>query len=392
MERSLRTQAGNFLRLGVAAVLLFGMAAQSGCRAEQPWPLWESYASHFLDGQGRVIDHGGQDKTTTEGEAYAMFFALVAGDRSRFDKLVDWTENNLAQGDLTARLPAWSWGKAPDGSWHVLDSNPAADADLWMAYSLCEAGRLWKVPRYEKLGDLMALRVAQQEVVLVPGVGTTLIPGAQGFHPDPQTWYVNPGYLPPSLLQYFAKRAPGQPWGEVLASLPAMVHTDGGFVMDWVSAGPSGVKPSVNPATPTSAPSNAIPIGSYDAIRMYLWMGMADRRTPGVQESLEQMGGMATYLHTHALPPLRVDATGTVLQPDAPVGFSAAVVPYLSAVGLKAEMATQNGRLIAVFDPKSGLYGHDTAYYDQNLALFATGWNEGRFHFEENGRLKVKWK
>ena len=87
----------------------------------------------FIDSQGRVIDHAGQDRTTTEGEAYAMFFALVAGDRSRFDKLVEWTENNLAQGDLTAHLPAWSWGKNADGSWRVIDANPAADADLWMA-------------------------------------------------------------------------------------------------------------------------------------------------------------------------------------------------------------------------------------------------------------------
>ena len=40
-----------------------------------------------------------------------MFFALVANDRARFDKLLSWTEANLAGGDLTQRLPAWSWGK-----------------------------------------------------------------------------------------------------------------------------------------------------------------------------------------------------------------------------------------------------------------------------------------
>ena len=111
-----------------------------------------------------------------------------------------------------------------------------------MAYALCEAGRLWKYPRYEKLGDLMALRVAQQEVVLVPGVGTTLIPGAQGFHPDPQTWYVNPSYMPPALLAYFAKRAPGQPVGRGARQFAdRSLQTTAGFVMDWVSAGAKGV-------------------------------------------------------------------------------------------------------------------------------------------------------
>ena len=186
MKRSPHIAGRRIFRHGMAAVLLLCAAAQGGCRAEAAWPLWDGYAQKFIDAQGRVIDHNGDDKTTTEGEAYAMFFALVADDRARFDKLLEWTEDNLAQGDLTARLPAWSWGKAADGSWKVLDANPAADADLWMAYALCEAGRLWDDPRYEKLGDLMAARVAQQEVVLVPGVGTTLIPGAQGFHPEPE--------------------------------------------------------------------------------------------------------------------------------------------------------------------------------------------------------------
>src|SRR6202000_1631027 len=125
-------------------------------RAEAPWPLWDAYAAKFLDSQGRVIDHASGDRTTTEGQAYAMFFALVVGDRSRFDKLLTWTEDNLAQGDLTARLPAGSGCKADDGSWKVLDAHPAADADLWMAYVLCEAGRFWRFPRYEKLGQLMA--------------------------------------------------------------------------------------------------------------------------------------------------------------------------------------------------------------------------------------------
>ncbi len=380
------------LRQAMTAVLVLTCCLQGGCRAEAPWPLWDAYAQKFMDDQGRVIDHSGGDRTTTEGEAYAMFFALVAGDRSRFDKLVKWTEENLAQGDLTARLPAWSWGKAPDGSWKILDNHPASDADLWMAYALCEAGRLWKYPRYEKLGDLMASRVAQQEVVLVPGVGTLLIPGAEGFHPDETTWFVNPSYMPPQLLEYFAKRNPAAPWGSVLESLPAVVHTDGGFVMDWVKAGGSGVQASVSPAKLVNGPSTDAPVGSYDAIRVYLWLGMADPNTPGVTAGMQELGGMMAYLKAHPFPPQSVDATGKVLSPDAPVGFSAAVIPYLHTLGMKSEERTQSDRMIALRDDKTGLFGRDVAYYDQNLALFATGWTEQRFRFEKDGKLRLKWK
>jgi endoglucanase len=374
------------------AVVVLLCGAHCGCRAEQAWPLWDAYAQKFLDGQGRVIDHTGQDRTTTEGEAYAMFFALVANDRERFDKLLQWTTDNLAQGDLTARLPAWSWGKADDGSWRVLDSHPAADADLWMAYALCEAGRLWHTPRYEKLGELMAARVAQQEIVTVPGVGTMLLPGAEGFHPDAQTWFVNPSYMPPPLLAYFARRTPLSPWREVQKNLPAVLHTDGGFVMDWVSAGSGAVRGSVNPAKLVKGPSTETPSGSYDAIRAYLWIGMADPKTEGVKEAMAQIGGMAAYLRRNVVPPLQVDASGKVLSADAPVGFSAAVIPYLEARGMKAEARTQSDRLVALRDDKTGLYGREPAYYDQNLVLFSVGWTEQRFRFESDGKLRLKWK
>ena len=379
-------------RQSLAGLLLLSLGISTGCRAQEPWPLWESYAARYLDGQGRVIDHGAGDRTTTEGQAYAMFFALVANDPARFSKLVEWTETNLAQGDLTLHLPAWSWGKAPDGSWRVLDSNPAADADLWMAYALEEAGRLWHNERYEKLGKVMADRVAQQEIVLVPGLGTSLIPGAQGFHPDPQTWYLNPSYMPPMLLAYFAHENPQSPWSEVAASLPTLVISNGGFVMDWLNAGPTGLHPMPPPSTVGDGKPVPTPVGSYDAIRVYLWAGLADPKTPGVADELAGMHGMAVYLKKNVTPPLQVDASGKVLNADAPTGFSAAVIPYLHALRLKQEETTQMDRLAATKDPKTGLYGHDGSYYDQNLALFATGWADGRYKFDVDGRLHVKWK
>ena len=73
-------------------------------------------------------------------------------------------------------------------------------------------------------------------------------------------------------------------------------------------------------------------------------------------------------------------------------GFSAAVVPYLHALGMKDQEKQQMDRLAATKDKGSGLYGHGGDYYDQNLAMFATGWGEHRFQFEADGRLRVKWK
>lgn len=410
---------------------------QSGCRAD-PWPLWEQYATRYVDGQGRVIDKQGADRTTSEGQAYAMFFAVVGDDRPRFDKLLQWTEDNLAQGDLTLRLPAWNWGKAPDGQWKVLDANSAADADLWMSYALLEAGRVWKEPRYENLGRVMASRIAQQEVAELPGFGPVVLPGLKGFHPSATTWLVNPSYSPLPILARFADAMPDGPWGALAAQQGRMLRatSSGGYAMDWVefnAAAPlaqqwtpvalpaqassngraapakaaqpandglqdiSGGAPTAPPqaaAVPPSSPAASAEgaVGSYDAIRVYLWAGMTDPGTAQARQSLDAVPAMAKYLAAQIVPPAKVGVNGAVESADGPIGFSAAVAPYLDALGMKKEAKAQMDRVMATKDPATGLFGRQQVYYDQNLALFASGWMAGRFRFERNGQLKLKWK
>ncbi len=377
-----------------ACVLLALGVGLAGCDAQQPWPLWEAYSRRFLDDQGRVIDRTAGDRTTSEGQGYAMFFALVDNDRPRFDKLLKWTEENLAQGDLTTHLPAWEWGRSESGAWQTIDANSAADADLWMAYTLLEAGRLWHDPRYDGLGRMVAAQIAKNEVVLVPGLGTMVEPGPRGFHPEPDTFILNPSYLPLPLLTRLARELPQGPWAAVAASLPTLMGAanGGGFVMDWVTAGANGVHPVGPPAEQASGRRESQAGGSYDAIRVYLWVGIANPATPGERELLESLPGMANYLKTPGAPPLEVDAKGAVVRPDGPVGFSAAVQPYLLAEGAKEAARVQSDRLRALRDPSSGLYGEPPTYYDQNLALFSTGWSERRYRFEPDGRLVVRWK
>ena len=363
------------------------------CHAQPAWPLWESYNRAAIDPQGRVIDHSAEDRTTSEGQAYALFFSLVANDHTRFDRLLHWTEANLAGGDLTQRLPAWSWGKAPDGAWKPLDPHSASDADLWMAYTLIEAGRLWHDPRYDRLGTAMATQIARQETASVPGLGTTLLPGPAGFHPDAQTWILNPSYLQPSILARLAKVIPTGPWAAILDSLqPILAQGSGsGYAMDWVTTG-AGIHPSPTPAQRTAGDRAAMPIGSFDAIRVYLWLGIADPETPGLRPLLSRISAMAAYLSLHPIPPQQVDAQGRVLNPDGPPGFSAALVPYLHAAGKHSLATGQMERLTSTRDAATGLYGKSAAYYDQNLALFATGWSEGRYRFDREGKLRVKWR
>ena len=385
LRRKLNPTAARFLLLTMLCCF-----ASNGCKAE-PWALWEQYANKYVDPQGRVIDKQAGDRSTSEGEAYAMFFALVANDRPRFDKVLKWTEENLAGGDMTARLPAWNWGKTADGTWKVLDANSASDADLWMSYTLIQAGTMWKEPRYTNMGKFMAKRIAQVEVVNINNVGPVLLPGPSGFHPDDNTWTLNPSYEPLPLIQQMATLDPGGPWAQMVQALPHFLASAavGGFEMDWVQYNnSSGWKPVPLPGQST----NPAAVGSYDAVRVYLWTGMADKATPQQPACMDALAGMTRYLKNALLPPGRVDEHGMVADADGSSGFSAALVPILISAGEQKQADDQMERVKATRDSTTGLFGHDQNYYDQNLALFGLGWNEQRFHFEKDGRLKVKWK
>jgi endoglucanase len=239
----------------------------------------------------------------------------------------------------------------------------------------------------------IAAQVAQQEAAFVPGLGTTLLPGAVGFHPDGQTWLLNPCYLQPSILARLAVVMPSGPWAAILDSLdPILAQGSGaGYAMDWVMAG-QGIHPAATPAQFAAGNAGAMPVGSYEAIRVYLWLGIADPDTRRVQSLLSRVPAMANYLASHLTPPQLVDAQGKIVNADGPAGFSAAVAPYLRAAGKSYPSRIQMDRLTLLRDATSGLYGKNGDYYDQNLALFATGWIEGRYRFDRNGVLRVKWK
>jgi endoglucanase len=369
------------------------LCASGGCKESQ-WKLWTAYQSRFIDVEGRVYDPIGDHHTTSEGEAYALFFALAANDRPCFDKVLSWTKANLAAGDLENHLPSWLWGKNPDGSWKPLDTNSASDADVWMAYALIEAGRLWNDPAYSYLGLRMAAQIAKTEVADLPGFGPMLLPGPTGFHHD-NNWTLNPSYMPVFLFQRLATVDAGGPWGAIAQGVPRMLSQSArhGFVMDWVDYVPGdGFYPTTLGRYNTSNKVQDAAVGSYDAIRVYLWAGMVDS---GKQRSevLNAVPAMSAYLATHDAPPEKVSDQGIALEQDGPVGFSAAVLPYLKAFpNLSRVNAKQMIRLNALRDSSSGLYGKDLSYYDQNLALFATGFLDNRFRFGPGGELKVEWK
>lgn len=130
------------------------------CEAVSPWPAWTRTQLRMIASEGRVIDYPDSRLImTSEGQSYALFFALVNNDRALFRRLVHWTQANLAKGDLSSNWPARLWGGKPDGQGGGLDSKSATDSNLWIAYSLLEAVRLWKERGYTAMGNQLLAQI-----------------------------------------------------------------------------------------------------------------------------------------------------------------------------------------------------------------------------------------
>lgn len=363
--------------LWAALALLATLPAQAACQA-QAWPAWEGFSTRFVSDSGRVIDPAA-NHSTSEGQSYGLFFALIANDRARFDRILRWTEDNLAAGDLTARLPAWQWGKRGDGSWGVIDENPASDSDLWIAYVLAEAGRLWQNKRYTALAQLLADRILREETAQLAGLGRSLLPGPRGFEPQPGVFRLNPSYVPVQLVRRMAALYPQSAWKQMVpASIDLTVRSSPrGFAPDWVVYKVSG---GFQPDIGTKA------VGSYNAIRVYLWAGMLADTDPIRPVLLKTFAPAAQHILQHGTPALEFDTRQGTASGVGPAGFSAAMLPFLSASRLSEAVQQQRLRL----DALAPLDRSDN-YYEQSLTLFGLGWSEGRYRFERDGALSPRW-
>lgn len=211
MQSSSKSMIGTLRYLALVLICSLGMAAHdavaAGCK--KPWPAWDAFKKNQISQEGRVLDSRSDElRSTSQGQAYAMFFALAANDRATFDRLLEWSETHLAQGDLTAHLPSGQWGKTDEGDWAVLDAKSTPEADLWMAYVLGEAGRLWNDRRYVALASLLADRILNEESAAVAKQNFARLPGAAGSSADA-----------PPLMRWFAEHGKDPRWTALAAGL-----------------------------------------------------------------------------------------------------------------------------------------------------------------------------
>ncbi|MDI6713418.1 MAG: glycosyl hydrolase family 8 [Thermodesulfovibrio sp.] len=152
---------------------------------------WELYKKIFISHDGRVIDFQNNSISHSEGQGYGMLLSLMFNDIETFEKLWNWTKNNLKV-RKTDNLLSWSWGKHISGKWTILDYNNATDGDILVAYGLCLAYKNWGKSEYLEeakkiIKDIKAL------LILKNNDSFYLLPGYFGFYKD-DLLIINPSY------------------------------------------------------------------------------------------------------------------------------------------------------------------------------------------------------
>lgn len=344
---------------------------------------WQRYRDRFIQTDGRVIDWENDDqRTTSEGQAYAMLRALMIDDAETFDRVLTWGEQNLARHDdddeLIDHLWAWKWG--PDAApgeakkWGILDPNFATDADIDAATALIMAARRWQKPAYltlakTKLKDIWEFSTA--DIELKDDVsGHYLLPGPiDAFHPSAETWYLNPSYVAPYAFRLFAQVDRRRDWMQLVETGYRMLEgssqlSELGLPSDWVlfhSDAPHYRE------LPDTAPLKSI--YGFDAYRVW-WRVALDliwfESAPAGHYLSDHLTPLLEQWKQFQMLPAQIALSGTAIVDYGATSQYAMI--YQAARHLDADVAESiRANKLTLADPNE-FWDGNSAYYTQNLA------------------------
>lgn len=325
---------------------------------------WRSYVAAFVSEDGRVIDRAADDITTSEGQAYGLLRAVWSGDRATFERLRRWTRDNLQYGDPVA-LPAWKWGLRPDGSWGVLDHNPASDADQLLAYALLLGDAQWRDPALREQAVGMLASIWNIEVGSA-GPYTVVLPGPWAKGKDPVR--VNPSYFLPFTLREFAEADPGRPWGSLVS--------DGYDILDATMRAP-GLPPDwafldATTGRPVPPPPGDEALGRYgmEAFRL-VWTLAAEVQwhgEPRARALLERLDVLRRRWSEHGTIPAILEPGGQAVGDWSYLGAYGAYVPAWDLFDASDARRLYRREIRSKRDATG--WGRPEDYYAQNWVWF----------------------
>lgn len=214
------------------------------------------------DGGVTRPDQGGD--TVSEGQAYGLLLAEVAGQPATFGRIWQWTREHL-------QLPSGLFAYHADATGHVLSQEPASDADLLMAWALLRY-RGPEAAAWHQDGRQVAAAVLAHEVTTGPD-GTPILAAGPWATGRPAS--LNPSYWSLPALTCLAHLTGHLLWQRLAGGAVTLAErlTNRGRLLppDWAQLTAAGV------LAPGPAPDGSHPQTQYglDAQRTVVWFAVS---------------------------------------------------------------------------------------------------------------------
>lgn len=326
---------------------------------------YELYKENFMSKDGRIIDYGKNNITTSEGQSYMLLRSLVMDDKTTFDLVWKWTKDNLQRQDC---LFAWLWGKNSNNEYKILDENSASDADVDIAFALILAKEQWNEYQYLKEAGLIINSIWNNEtkrignyLVLMPGVKQT----------SEEKIEVNPSYFSPYAFKYFQKCDDLHDWSLLVNSSyhyleKVMSKTETGLPPNWflIANGSNGEQIVFEDSKRSDF--------SYDAIRVFAriyldYLKTGEKRAlPILEKSMffvKEWEKSKTFYTNYQV-------NGQLRDKDKFIGSMAILIPAISLYDKKTATQIYDSEIKPFFKNEKYWSGKND-YYDKNLSWFA---------------------
>ncbi len=263
---------------------------------------WAAFRDRFVMEDGRVVDDGNGGISHSEGQGYGLLLAFSAGDRGTFERMFDFTRNQLLIRD--DGLAAWKWD--PGANPHIVDVNDASDGDILIAYALGLAGKAWGEQRYTDVARSIATAIGAHLLKSVNG-RVVLLPGVRGFAPPDRpdgVVVVNPSYWVFEAFPVLKELAPEVPWDEVASAGAELIAASrfgpAAMPADWVQITSNGL-----------SPADGFPaVYGYNAIRIPLYLVRAGIDGPFLDPFSTAAGATTLFELTTGKPTERLTDPG----------------------------------------------------------------------------------